>query len=246
MESKQSSANPASAGKIVNLSGKHAGTLIKDTPSFPEGASPDVFRKNSRAVKKWLKNVSEYFSLQYAQMIALVLIKTLVNAEPDEIKTKDLWRIWALFNPQLELVQRQVHETVGLDTLGLALLVGAKGDFEQYLQPPFKIYFIKAQFDKLSEGERARAHSAGRTHAPTQEQWSDVVQSINAIADPACRLFTKAISNAFGDRGLCHDLLDGPFKAKPVHLLLYMIEQCREGTDLIQEDRVYEEFIRFR
>ena len=46
MESKQSSANPASAGKIVNLSGKHAGTLIKDTPSFPEGASPDVFRKN--------------------------------------------------------------------------------------------------------------------------------------------------------------------------------------------------------
>ena len=44
-------------------------------------------------------------------MIALVLIKTLVNAEPDEIKTKDLWRIWALFSPQLELVQRQVHGT---------------------------------------------------------------------------------------------------------------------------------------
>ena len=49
MEPKQSSASPASAGKIVNLSGKHAGTLIKDTPAFPEGASPDVFRKNSRA-----------------------------------------------------------------------------------------------------------------------------------------------------------------------------------------------------
>ena len=79
MEPKQSSASPASAGKIVNLSGKHAGTLIKDTPAFPEGASPDVFRKNSRAVKKWLKNASEYFSLQYAQMIALVIIKTLVN-----------------------------------------------------------------------------------------------------------------------------------------------------------------------
>ena len=31
MEPKQSSASPASAGKIVNLSGKHAGTLIKDT-----------------------------------------------------------------------------------------------------------------------------------------------------------------------------------------------------------------------
>ena len=151
MEPKQSSASPASAGKIVNLSGKHAGTLIKDTPAFPEGASPDVFRKNSRAVKKWLKNVSEYFSLQYAQMIALVIIKALVNSDPDEIKTKDLWRIWALFSPQLELVQRQVHETVGMDTLGLALLVGAKGDFEQYLQPPFKIYFITTQMDKLTE-----------------------------------------------------------------------------------------------
>ena len=58
METKQSSANPASAGRIVNLTGKHAGALIKDTPAFPEGASPDVFRKNSRAVKKWLKNVS--------------------------------------------------------------------------------------------------------------------------------------------------------------------------------------------
>ena len=78
-------------------------------------------------MKKWLKNVSEYFSLQYAQMIALVIIKALVNSDPDEIKTKDLWRIWALFSPQLELVQRQVHETVGMDTLGLALLVGAKG-----------------------------------------------------------------------------------------------------------------------
>ena len=119
MEPKQSSASPASAGKIVNLSGKHAGTLIKDTPAFPEGASPDVFRKNSRAVKKWLKNVSEYFSLQYAQMIALVIIITLVNSDPGEIKTEDLWRIWALFSPQLELVQRQVHETVGMDTLGL-------------------------------------------------------------------------------------------------------------------------------
>ena len=161
MEPKQSSTSPASAGKIVNLSGKHAGTLIKDTPAFPEGASPDVFRKNSRAVKKWLKNVSEYFSLQYAQMIALVIIKALVNSDPDEIKTKDLWRIWALFSPQLELVQRQVHETVGMDTLGLVLLVGAKGDFEQYLQPPFKIYFITTQMDKLTEGERARAHSAG-------------------------------------------------------------------------------------
>ena len=89
MEPRQSSTSPASAGKIVNLSGKHAGTLIKDTPAFPEGASPDVFRKNSRAVKKWLKNVSEYFSLQYAQMIALVIIKALVNSDPDEIKTKD-------------------------------------------------------------------------------------------------------------------------------------------------------------
>ena len=63
----------------------------------------------------------------------------------------------------MELVQRQVHEAVGMDTLGLVLLVGAKGDFEQYLQPPFKIYFITTQMDKLTEGERARAHSAGRT-----------------------------------------------------------------------------------
>ena len=34
MEPKQSSTSPASAGKIVNLSGKHAGTLIKDTPAL--------------------------------------------------------------------------------------------------------------------------------------------------------------------------------------------------------------------
>ena len=86
-------------------------------------------------------------------------------------------------------------------TLGLVLLVGAKGDFEQYLQPPFKIYFITTQMDKLTEGERARAHSAGRTHAPTAEQWGNIVQAINAIADPATRLFTKAISTAFGEQG---------------------------------------------
>ena len=104
-----------------------------------------------------------------------------------------------MFSPQLELVQRQVHETVALDTLGLVLLVGSKGDFEQYLQPPYKIYFVKNQMEKLTEGERARAHGAGRTHSPTQEQWDNIVQSINAIADPACRLFNKAISNAFGD-----------------------------------------------
>ena len=122
MEPKQSSTSPASAGKIVNLSGKHAGTLIKDTPAFPEGASPDVFRKNSRAVKKWLKNVSEYFSLQYAQMIALVIIKALVNSDPDEIKTKDLWRIWA-FN--LEGLGSRGCERVQANTILSHAVVGA-------------------------------------------------------------------------------------------------------------------------
>ena len=142
-------------------------------------------------MKKWLKNLSEYFTLQYSQLITLVIIKVLVNSEKDEIKTKDLWRIWSLFSPQLELIQRQVHETVALDSLGLVLLVGQKGDFQQYLQPPYKVYFIKQQWDKLSTGEQDRAHSAGRAHSPTDEQWDNIVQAINAIADPAYRLFTN-------------------------------------------------------